>query len=79
LWPETVFRGGFYDPSKLPPDLLGEFHRAGLRDGYRGAEYSTTQAFECMALIDAAAHLRDPLKRGAGRLIAHVFTGTKHG
>ena len=36
----AIFRGGFYDPSKLPPDLLDEFYRAGLRDGYRAAEYS---------------------------------------
>jgi pimeloyl-ACP methyl ester carboxylesterase len=37
----AVFRGGFYDPLKLPPDLLDEFYRTGLRDGYRDAEYST--------------------------------------
>lgn len=37
----AVFRGGFYHASKLPPDLLGDFYRAGLRDGYWGAEYST--------------------------------------
>ena len=36
----AVFRGGFYDPLKLPPDLLDELYRTGLRDGYRGAEYS---------------------------------------
>jgi pimeloyl-ACP methyl ester carboxylesterase len=37
----AVFRGGLYDPLRLPPDLLDEFYRAGLRDGYRDAEYST--------------------------------------
>jgi pimeloyl-ACP methyl ester carboxylesterase len=37
----AVLRGGFHDPSKLPPDALDEFYRTGLRDGYRGAEYST--------------------------------------
>lgn len=31
----AVFRGGFHDLSKLPPDLLHEFYRTGLRDGYR--------------------------------------------
>jgi pimeloyl-ACP methyl ester carboxylesterase len=36
----AIFRGGFYDPSKLPSDLLDEFHRTGLREGYRAAEYS---------------------------------------
>jgi pimeloyl-ACP methyl ester carboxylesterase len=36
----AVLRGGFHDPSKLPPDLLDEFYRTGLRDGYRAAEYS---------------------------------------
>ncbi|MGH9958204.1 MAG: alpha/beta fold hydrolase [Pyrinomonadaceae bacterium] len=36
----AVFRGGFYDPSKLPPDLLDEFYRTGQREGYRAAEYS---------------------------------------
>jgi pimeloyl-ACP methyl ester carboxylesterase len=33
----AVFRGGFHDPSKLPPDALDEFYRTGLRDGYWGA------------------------------------------
>jgi pimeloyl-ACP methyl ester carboxylesterase len=36
----AVLRGGFYDPSKLPRDLVDEFYRTGLRDGYRAAEYS---------------------------------------
>jgi pimeloyl-ACP methyl ester carboxylesterase len=36
----AVLRGGFHDPSKLPPELLDEFYRTGLRDGYRAAEYS---------------------------------------
>ena len=36
----AVLRGGFYDPSKLPPDLLDEFYRTGRREGYRAAEYS---------------------------------------
>lgn len=37
----AVLRGGFYDERKLPDDLLSEFHRAGDRDGFRCAEYST--------------------------------------
>lgn len=36
----AILRGGFYDPSKLPRDLVDEFYRTGLRDGYRAAEYS---------------------------------------
>jgi pimeloyl-ACP methyl ester carboxylesterase len=36
----AVFKGGFYDPTKLPEDLLTEFHRTGERPGYRRAEYS---------------------------------------
>lgn len=36
----AVLRGGFYDRSKLPADLLDEFYRTGLRDGYRAVEYS---------------------------------------
>jgi pimeloyl-ACP methyl ester carboxylesterase len=36
----AVLRGGFYDPSKLPQDLVDELYRTGLRDGYRAAEYS---------------------------------------
>ncbi len=36
----AVFKGGFSDPSKLPEDLLTEFHRTGERPGYRHAEYS---------------------------------------
>jgi pimeloyl-ACP methyl ester carboxylesterase len=36
----AVLRGGFYDPSKLPDDLLGEFDRSGERPGFRCAESS---------------------------------------
>ena len=36
----AIFRGGFHDHSKLPSDLLDEFYRNGVRDGYRAAEYS---------------------------------------
>jgi pimeloyl-ACP methyl ester carboxylesterase len=36
----AVIRGGFYDPSRLPQDLLTEFYLTGKRDGYRRAEYS---------------------------------------
>ncbi len=35
-----VMSGGFHDPSSLDGELLTEFHRTGLRSGYRGAEYS---------------------------------------
>ncbi len=36
----AVLRGGFYNPSRLPEDLLTEFYRTGKRDGYRRVEYS---------------------------------------
>jgi pimeloyl-ACP methyl ester carboxylesterase len=47
----AVLRGGFYDPSKLPADLLDEFYRTGLRDGYRAAEYSVFKNWQ--SWIDA--------------------------
>jgi len=36
----AVFKGGFHNPSKLPEDMLTEFHHTGRRPGYRRAEYS---------------------------------------
>jgi pimeloyl-ACP methyl ester carboxylesterase len=48
---EAVLRGGFYDTSKLPADLLDEFYRTGLRDGYRAAEYSVFKNWQ--SWIDA--------------------------
>src|SRR5262245_21320768 len=36
----ALFKGGFHDPSKLPEDMLIEFHRTGQRNGYRRMEYS---------------------------------------
>jgi pimeloyl-ACP methyl ester carboxylesterase len=36
----AILKGGFYDPSRLPEDLLTEFYRTGKRDGYRAVEYS---------------------------------------
>lgn len=36
----AVMRGGFYDATKLPDDLLTEFSHTGNREGYRSAEYS---------------------------------------
>lgn len=36
----AVMRGGFYDTAQLPDDLLTEFSHTGIREGYRGAEYS---------------------------------------
>jgi pimeloyl-ACP methyl ester carboxylesterase len=35
-----VIRGGFYDPRRLPENLLTELYRTGRRDGYRRVEYS---------------------------------------
>ena len=36
-----VLKGGFYDNSKLPRDLLAEFDRVGRRRGYRAVERKT--------------------------------------
>jgi pimeloyl-ACP methyl ester carboxylesterase len=36
----AVIRGGFYDQSRLPEELLTEFYRTGKRGGYRRVEYS---------------------------------------
>jgi pimeloyl-ACP methyl ester carboxylesterase len=36
----SVIRGGFYDPHRLPENLLTELYRTGKRDGYRRVEYS---------------------------------------
>lgn len=36
----AVLGGGFYDPSRLPDQLLDEFVRSGSQEGYRRAEYS---------------------------------------
>lgn len=36
----AVMRGGFYNPEQLPEDMLTEFSHSGMREGYRGVEYS---------------------------------------
>lgn len=49
----TVMRGGFYDSEQLPNDLLTEFSKTGMREGYREAEYSVFKNWRTW--IDARA------------------------
>lgn len=49
----AVMRGGFYDSEQLPNDLLTEFSKTGMREGYREAEYSVFKNWRTW--IDARA------------------------